>query len=132
MTTVPQDPKQLRHFGLIVGGIFAAIGLWPAVVRGQSPRWWAVALGVALVLPALLLPGSLRPAYRVWMALGDVLGWINTRIILGAIFYGMLTPIGVCLRLRGRDPLRRGIDPRLHTYRVVRQPRPASHMTRQF
>ena len=132
MTTVSHDPKALRHFGLIVGGVFAVIGVWPTVVRGQTPRWWAVALGVALVVPALLWPRGLRPAYRVWMSIGDVLAWINTRIILGLVFFGMVTPIALVLRLRGRDPLRRGLDPGVDSYRVLRSPRLPSHMTRQF
>jgi len=126
------DDKQLRSFGLLVGGIFAAIGLWPAIIRGQQPRLWAVALGVALIVPALLAPRTLRPVYRVWMTLGEVLNWINTRIILGAVFYGLLTPMGLVMRRFGHDPMRRRPEPSLDTYRVTRPPRPGAHMRRQF
>jgi predicted Co/Zn/Cd cation transporter (cation efflux family) len=132
MVTAAPDRTHLRHFGLIVGGIFAAIGLWPMVVRAQSPRLWVVALGVALVIPALLMPESLRLAYRGWMAVGEVLGWINTRVILGAVFFALITPIAVVMRAAGRDPLRRRVQPGATTYRLAREVRPASHMTRQF
>src|SRR5712691_2033452 len=132
MMTIPRDTKQLRNFGLVVGGIFGAIGLWPAIVRGQNLRLWALALGVALVLPALVAPSSLRPVYRVWMALGETLSWMNTRIILGAVFYGVVTPMGLAMRRFGHDPMRRRFEPRVDTYRVVRCPRPGSHMMRQF
>jgi len=126
------DDKQLRSFGLLVGGIFGAIGLWPALVRGHQPRLWAVALGVALVLPALVAPRTLRAVYRVWMTVGDVLNWINTRIILGAVFYGLLTPMGLAMRRFSHDPMRRRPQPSVDTYRITRSPRPGDHMRRQF
>jgi hypothetical protein len=124
--------KQLRSFGLLVGGIFAAIGVWPVAIRGAGPRLWAVVLAAALVLPALVVPGSLRPVYRVWMAAGQGLGWVNTRIMLGVIFYGLFTPLGCVMRLLGKDLLRLRFEPDADTYRVVRQARPADHVLRQF
>src|SRR5713101_6157961 len=114
----PQDDKKrLRHFGLIVGGIFGAIGLWPVVFRADGPRLWALALAVALIVPALVLPRSLTYVYRVWMAAGEALGWINTRIILSAIFYGFVTPMGIVMRRVGRDPMQRRFEPDVATYR---------------
>ena len=123
---------ELRNFGLIVGGIFGLIGVWPAILRGQPPRWWAIALGVALIVPALVAPGVLRPAHRVWMALGAALGWVNTRIVLGVIFFLVITPTGLLLRLTGRDPMQRRTDAGATTYRVPRKSRPGAHMMRQF
>ena len=127
-----EDRAQLRNLGLIVGGIFGVIGLWPAIVRGQNVRSWMVALAVALVLPALVAPRALAPAHRAWMALGGALGWVNTRLILGLIFFGVVTPTGLVLRLAGRDPMRRAFDPDARTYRVPRKARAGVHMTRQF
>ena len=124
--------KQLRHFGLIVGGIFAVIGLWPVLVRAQGPRLWALALAVALVVPALVLPRSLTYVHRSWMAAGEALGWINTRIILSVIFYALVTPMGILMRRFGGDPMHRRFEPDATTYRVPKSPRTAAHMTRQF
>jgi hypothetical protein len=124
--------RQLRDFGLLVGGIFGVIGLWPLLWRQQSPRLWALALAVALVLPALMAPPILAPAYRAWMKLAEVLAWVNTRIVLGVVFYGVVTPIGLVMRLTGHDPMRRRFEQAGETYRVRCTPRPASHMTRQF
>jgi hypothetical protein len=126
------DVKQLRHFGYLVGGIFGLIGLWPLVWRHQDPRLWALALTVLLVVPALVAPRILAPVYRVWMLLGEVLAWINTRIILGVVFYGVVTPIGLLMRLTGRDPMRRQFERAGESYRVRCVPRPATHMMRQF
>jgi hypothetical protein len=124
--------RQLRDFGLLVGGIFGAIGLWPMVWRHQSPRFWAVTLAVVLVLPALVAPSVLKPAYRAWMALAEVLAWINTRIILGLVFFLVVTPIGLVMRLLGRDPMRRQFDRAGESYRIRCVPRPGTHMMRQF
>lgn len=124
--------QQLRSFGFIVGGIFAAIALWPLVIRGDEPRWWAVAAAVLLIVPAVVYPRSLAWIYTGWMALGFVLGWINTRIILGFIFYFIVTPIGLFRRWLGKDPMGRRLRPDLDSYRVTRKPRAASHLKRQY
>jgi len=127
-----KETKELRTFGLIVGGIFLILGLWPALWRGEEPRLWALIPGILLVFLGISLPGSLKRAQQVWMVIGHVLGWINTRIILGIVFYGLITPMGLVMRLFGWDSMRRTLVPQADTYRVVRQPRPPSHMKRQF
>ena len=130
--TMVSDGKQLRKFGLLVGGIFCAIGLWPAILRGQNPRLWAVTIGVLLLIPALVAPRILGPVYRVWMTAGEALGWINTRILLGVVFYGLITPMGLAMRLCGKNTMRLTYEPGLESYRVVKHPRSGAHMTRQF
>ncbi len=123
--------KQLRSFGLTVGGIFAFIGLWP-ILRAADVRWWAVVAAMLLVFPALVFPKSLFGIHKGWMALGAVLGWVNTRIILGVVFYGIVTPIGLVRGWLGKDPMGRQLQPDLETYKVPRKPRPASHLTKQY
>jgi len=127
-----REIKQYRSFGLVVGGIFAVIGLWPLIRHGESIRLWALIPGSLLVVMGLLLPGYLGPIYKGWMAIGHVLGWINTRIILGVIYYALFTPIGLVMRVWRKDLMRRQYDETTNTYRVLRRPRPASHMLRQF
>ncbi len=124
--------KELRKFGLIVGGIFLIIGGWPLVWRGGDIRLWALWLGAILVPVGLVVPAALAPVFRIWMKVGHVLGWINTRIILGILFFGLITPMGIVMRLFGWDSMRRVLVRDAQTYRVIRQPRPRSHMTRQF
>jgi Saxitoxin biosynthesis operon protein SxtJ len=126
------SPNQLRSFGLIVGGVFSLLGVWPALVHGRPLRAWALGLGGLLIVPALVYPALLRGPHRVWMAAGGLLGWINSRIILSIFFYVILTPVGVFLRLLGKDPMRRRYDPKAGSYRQTREPRPASHMWHQF
>ena len=124
--------KQLRSFGMTVGGIFALIGFWPVVFRHEEPRWWIIAVAGCLVGPALLFPKSLLWPYKGWMAVGHVLGWINTRIILGVVFYVIITPIGILRSWLGKDPMGRQLRPDLDSYRIARKPRPVSHLRRQY
>ena len=124
--------KELRHFGLLVGAVFTVIGLWPLVFRGEPLRLWAIGIGGLLIAFGGILPQLLRPIHKGWMWVGHVMGWVNTRIILGILFYGMVTPMGVFMKLTGRDPMRRKLEPDTKTYRVMCQPRPASHMKNMF
>jgi hypothetical protein len=126
------DRKQLCSFGLIVGGVFAGIGVWPLVIRFAEPRWWALIVAAVLILPAMTHPQSLYWPHKGWMMLGHVLGWINTRIILGLVFYAVVTPTGLIRRLLGKDPMGRRTRPELDTYRVIRKPRPGSDLAKQY
>ena len=129
-----QEPttKDLRQFGLMVGGVFSVIGSWPVVFRSESPRLWAIIVGSVLIVLGAILPRSLKQIYYVWMKVGHILGWVNTRIILGIIFYGLVTPMGLVMRLMGKDSMHRVFRQDAATYRVVRATRPRHHMRNQF
>jgi hypothetical protein len=126
------EKQQLRSFGLTVGAIFALTALWPVVVRGADPRWWAVIVAGLLVVPAIVFPRSLSWVYKRWMKLGHIMGWINTRIILGVVFYFVVTPIGMIRRLLGKDPMGKEFKPDFVSYRIPRTARPPSHLKRQY
>ena len=127
-----QEIRRLRGFGLTVGGIFAVIGLLPTVLSGQEPRAWALTASAVLGIPALTLPRLLAPVYRCWMCIGHGLGWVNTRIILGILYYLLFTPAGLLMRRFASDPMCRKSNPDSDTYRILKDARPASHMKRQF
>jgi uncharacterized protein involved in cysteine biosynthesis len=129
---VEPSTSQLRSFGLIVGGLFAVISVWPLLVRGGGFRVWAAIPAGILFLPAVAYPAALKPIYKWWMKFAEILGWINTRIILSLGFYLVFAPLGAILRASGKDPLCRRLEKQLETYRILRTPRPGTHMRRQF
>ena len=124
--------KELRDFGLIVGAVFVVIGIWPMIFRGEALRLWAIGLGGTLITAGVLFPALLRLPHQGWMWIGHVLGWINTRIILGIVFFGLVTPMGLVMRLFGKDAMHRALVQDVPTYRVVRAARTRLHMQNQF
>jgi hypothetical protein len=99
---------ELRKFGLLVGGAFAVLG---AIVRWKGGDTAAVVLwsiGGALILPGLVLPALLGPVYRAWMGLALLLSRVTTPIIMGVLFFLVMTPMGWVLRAFGHRPLVRG------------------------
>jgi hypothetical protein len=115
-----------------VGTGFAVIALWPAVFRGDGPRLWAAVVTLVMVVAGLIFPRVLAPVFRVWMAIGEILGWVNTRIMLSVVYYVLIVPVGLMMRLRNKDPMRRRFDRDASTYRISREKRPASHIWRQY
>ena len=123
--------KQLRSFGLILAGGFTVIALAP-LIRGHNYRSWALVVAIVFGLAGLIVPMALRPLFGGWMKLGEVLAWINTRIILTILYYGLIVPTGMILRFTGKDPMRLKFERDLDTYRIVRPKRQPSHMLRQY
>lgn len=128
----PKSTKDLRSFGLIVGGGFGVIGLWPLVRHGLPVRLWALELAVALVLAGLIVPRALRYPYRGWMFIGHCMGWLNTRILMTLIFYVVFTPAALFMRVIGRDAMTRKYESSAKSYRVNKAPRQASHLSHPF
>ena len=134
-TTVNTNPdkQELRKFGLVFAGMFILIFglLLPWIWDKSSPMWpWIVA--AVFVAAALLVPMALGPVYRLWMKIGHVLGWINTRIILGVMFFLIFAPVALLLRLLGKDMLKQRLDTSATTYRIASEELPRDRMERPY
>ncbi len=116
----------LRHFGLLMGGVIGTLfGLLLPWLFGRAWPLWPWILSGAFWFVALLAPTILKPVYRGWLAFGHGAGWVNTRLILGLVFFLIFTPVGLGMRLFGRDPMRRKLQPSLKSYRIAREHPPA-------
>jgi len=124
--------KELRSFGLLMGGVFLIVALWPLVIRGENIRVWASLMAVAFGAMGILFPTGLGPLHRIWMKIGEKLGWINSRIILGILFFGMFTPMAFIIGLLGKRPLQLAYDPKANSYRVPKKARAADHVLKPF
>ena len=99
--------KQLREFGLLIGfGFPFLIGWLIPALTGNGLRSWTLWVGFLGLLIGLTSPKLLYYPYKFWMELGLILGWVNSRIILGFVYMIVLLPIAFIMRLIGHDPLR--------------------------
>ncbi len=97
--------RELRQFAFAVGGVFLALAA-AAAWRGHAGRAAAFALlGAPLALAGAAAPGRLGPAYRAWMALAVAMSRVTTPVFMGLIYFGLVTPLGVLMRLAGRRAL---------------------------
>jgi hypothetical protein len=113
------DRKTLRKFGLLMAGVCIFVfGTALPWVKGRHIPWWPWPVG-AFFLVGVGLPKLLDFPYRTWMALGHILGWVNSRIILGIVYYLLVWPVGLMMRLAGKDPLRRRLDRASTSYRIT-------------
>jgi hypothetical protein len=126
-------PRELRRFGLTVGGAFAVLGLISWWRGHEIPPMVLGTLAVGLVVPGLLFPKALGPVHRKWMRGAMVLGEFNSRVILGVFYYLIMAPFGIVRRLFG-DPLNRALGNRASSVWVKRERQPVDRerYERQF
>lgn len=115
------QPGSDRVFGIVVGGIFCLFGLLP-LRQGNSPRLWILIPGAVLVLVGVLRPISLHSLNVLWMRLGLLLGRVVNPVITGILFFVVITPLALLMRLAGKDPLRLRREPEAPTYWIDRSP----------
>ncbi len=110
-----------RSFGILFTVVFALVGayLWRKHLAGHG--WLLAASGLTLMV-TLAVPDWLAPFNRTWMKLAELLNRIVSPLVLGLIFYGILTPIAWGMRLAGRDEMKRQFEPQSKTYWQDRDP----------
>ncbi|QYX30560.1 SxtJ family membrane protein [Sphaerospermopsis torques-reginae] len=125
--------QEIRKFGLLTGvGIALPLGLiWPLIKHESLPLLpWIVAS--ILWFLAVLKPKLLQPIQQLVKTIGSTFGWLNTRLILGFVFYFLLTPIGLMMRLFKRDPMMRKLVSEQESYAIPNQNKPIDNMRNPF
>lgn len=112
-------PRELRNFGLLVGGLLFAFGLL-ALLRHKPYHVLLLGPGGTLLLLGILLPSALKHVYLVWMAVAFVLGFIVSHLILAAFFFLVVTPVALASRIARKDFLRLKLDGTADTYWIPR------------
>src|SRR5579871_1038210 len=114
-------PGSDRNFGLVLAGATAILGSLP-LLRLAAPHWWLLGVAIAFALLALIVPRALFPLNYVWFRLGLLMHRVISPLVIGAVFFLCVTPIGLIMRLLGKDvlSLRRRAD--LTSYWIVRDP----------
>ncbi len=110
-----------RSFGItfcVVFALFAGFSFW------FDGNLWPWLIGISGFFGALgvLAPALLAPLNRLWFLFGMLLHKIMTPLIMGIMFYGLITPVGFLMRLSGKDPMRLREEPDAATYWITREP----------
>lgn len=125
--------RELRKFGLLVGGVFALLGVILLLRHRPAAPYFLIA-GALLILPGLIAPRILKHIYIVWMSLAIVLGFIVSGILLILFFLLVITPIGWAARCLGNDFLNLKLDRPAASYWMPRErkPKTPAEYERQF
>jgi len=108
------DKRELRQFGLLLAVFVAAI--WLLVAGMQNVLWMAVVSAV-VVLVSLAAPVALRPVHWLLLKLGHAVSKVLNPVLLGVVYFVIITPMGLAMRLFGYDPMRRARDSAAESYR---------------
>ncbi len=110
-----------RSFGVLFAVVFLLIGLWP-LLDGGAVRWWSLTVALVFAVLAAIRPGLLAPFNRLWLALGLLLNRIVSPLVMALLFFLIITPFALVMRVTGKDPLRLKYDPKVRSYWILRAP----------
>ena len=96
--------SQNKSFGILFFIIFLIISVWPLLSNGDV-RYWSLLISIIFLLLTIFSSSSLTPANKLWMMLGHSLGNLISPIIMGVIFFLVVTPISLTMRLFGKDTM---------------------------
>ncbi len=100
--------KEIRQFAWIMAGMilvfFALLLPW---LWHWTFSWTPYIISAAFALTGLLVPQVLAPVHKAWLKFAEVLGGINSKILLFIVFYLVLTPMGLVAKLSGFDPMKK-------------------------
>ena len=118
---IKSGKSDLRKFGITMGIVlilFGGLFLW----RDKDYYIYLFIIAAAFIIPGLAAPVVLKPAYKVWMTIAIILGWIMTRVILSILFYLVVTPTGWLGWLFGKQFLDLKIDKDVSSYWIHKKP----------
>ena len=126
-------PPVLRKFGCVMAALIAGLfGLLLPWIWGFSIPAWPWMLAALFGVAGLVRPTSLRLVYRGWMGIAEPLGRFNSRLLLVLVFYVIVLPIGLVMRLGGKDPMRRRYDAAAASYRLPSKRAPRNSLEKPY
>lgn len=121
-----------RKFGYIVAGASLLLAGYRIFLRNQ-PWWWILfGIGLLMLVMALVNPGRLSTLRTLWEKLGHIMGIMNTYTLLTLFYFFILTPLGLMLRMFGKDILKLKWQPKQNSYWEADSITDESRMENQF
>ena len=119
-----------KSFGFLFFVVFVAISLWPLKSQ-EDLRLWALVLSLIFLVLGILNSRFLTPLNKLWYKFGIFLGSIVSPIVMGIVFFMVVTPIGLIMRFLGKDLLRVNKNKIASTYWINREKQKTT-MKKQF
>ena len=108
-----------RSFGLVFFLVFLVISLWPLIHEGQI-RIWSIVIAIVFLVLGLMNSKLITPLNRLWFKFGMFLGAIVAPFVMSAVFFLVVTPIGIVMKIMGKDLLKKKYDKKKRTYWIKR------------
>ena len=125
-----KSKNSVKSFGLLFFIVFLLIGLWPLINKGDL-RIWSLIFSVVFLILGLTESKILIPLKKYWIKLGELLGKIIAPIVMALIFFLVLTPISLMLKIFKKDVLRLVFSKKKESYWILRE-KDLGSMDRQF
>lgn len=110
-----------RSFGIVFAAVFTIVALMP-LVQAEPLRLWALGIGIVFLVFAFAWPAVLRPLNRLWLRFGLLLHAVVSPLVMALLFFGAVLPVGLIMRLTGKDLLHLRRDANAQTYWIDRRP----------
>jgi len=119
-----------KNFGLVFSIVFLIIALYP-LINSQEVYVWALITSATFLLLAFVAPKTLTTLNKLWFKFGYLLGSITTPIVMAFVYFITVLPVGLIMRLLGKDLLKQKLDKNAKSYWIERN-EPMGSMKNQF
>ena len=119
-----------KGFGILFFIVFLLVGLWP-LLKGNSPRIYFFPIAVLFLILGLINSKILTPLNKTWVKFGELLGAIIAPIVMGLVYFFILTPLSFLVRITGKDLLNVKFSNKFKTYWIKRS-KDLGSMDKQF
>ena len=119
-----------RSFGILFFIVFLILGLYPTL-KGNSPNIYLISISIPFIILGIINSKILTPLSNAWIKLGEILGIIIAPIVMAIIYFFILTPISLVVRIFGKDLLSIKFDKQVNTYWINRK-KNINSMKKQF
>ena len=119
-----------RSFGIVFFFVFVIVSLWP-LINENSLRVWSIFVAIIFLILGLMNSKLLTPLNILWFKFGKLLGFIIAPIVMGIVFFVVITPTGLILKIIGKDLLNNKYNNKIKSY-WINCGKPKSTMKQQF
>jgi len=109
-----------KSFGIVFFTVFLIIAIWP-LLNGYEIRYWSLIISIVFLILGILNSKILTPLNKIWLKIGILLGKFASPIVMGIVFFLVVTPTGFIMKLAGKNLLRLKKVNNINTYWIKKE-----------